>query len=156
MVIDSAPTVRGCGHTDGRALLEKLYTEYVGTPMPEILCTSRGKPYFKDSPVCFSISHTDSRVFCVLHDRPVGLDAERADRAIDLRLAEKILSQGEYAQFLQTEDSRQALLKFWVLKEAQAKATGLGLQGYPKDTDFSLSDPRLQLREGHVLAIITL
>ncbi len=155
MVLDSMPTAPGQGHRDGRALLARMYAAHMGGTLPEILYTSRGKPYFQNSPVHFSISHTDSRVFCVFHDRPVGLDAEKMDRQIDLRLAEKILSPGEQLRFRQAEDKRLALLKLWVLKEAQAKATGQGLRGYPRDTDFSPEDPRLQILEGHILAVIT-
>ncbi len=136
------------GHEAGRALLGRL----CGDREPAV--TDRGKPYFADGGPHFSISHTKSRVFCVLSDVPVGIDAEEADRAIDLRLAEKILSPAEKKQFEEADDQRLALLKFWVLKEALAKATGEGLRGYPNHTDFSLDDPRLQLLDGHVVAVI--
>ena len=123
--------------------------------LPEIAIGERGKPYFVDSPWHFSISHTKKRVFCVLHDAPVGIDAEEMDREIRLQLAEKILSPGEKAQFDRAEDPRIALLKFWVLKEAAAKLTGQGLKGYPNHTDFSLEDPRIRECNGCILAIFT-
>ncbi len=154
MVIESAPTVPGQGHADGRALLARMYETYVGGPMPELLYTSRGKPYFRNSPVHFSISHTSSRVFCAFHNRPVGLDAEREDRQVDLRLADKILSPSEKVFYDRAQDRRLTLLKLWVLKEAWAKATGRGLEGYPRHTDFSPEDPRLQFRDGHILAVL--
>lgn len=138
------------GHSAGLALLEQLY----GAPLPEILRTERGKPYFADDSGHFSISHTKSHVFCALSDRPVGVDAEELDRKIDLRLAEKILSPGEKAQFDAAEDKRLALLTFWVLKEAAAKCTGEGLRGYPNKTEFSLTDGRVRHMHGCLVAVI--
>ncbi len=142
------------GHAAGRALLEKMYVAQTGKPMPNILIQSRGKPCFENDPLHFSISHSKSHVFCVLSRNPIGIDAERMDRDIDLGLAEKILSPTEYAQWEQANDRRLALLKFWVLKEAAAKQTGEGLRGYPNTTDFSLDDPRLQFIENHIIAVI--
>ena len=137
-------------HKAGLALLEKLY----GGPLPEIRRTKLGKPYFADSPLHFSISHTPGYVFAALSERPVGIDAEEMDRDIKLSLAEKLLSPGELAQFQKAQDKRLALLKFWVLKEAAGKCTGQGLQLWPNHTDFSLSDPRVQEIAGCLVAVI--
>ena len=142
------------GHVAGRALLARLYREYTGRELPPIAVTDRGKPYFTDGSAHFSISHTKRRVFCALSECPIGIDAEELDRDIHLGLVEKILSPAEKAQFDTAPDKRLALLTFWVLKEARAKLTGQGLRGYPKDTDFSLSDPRVTVRNDCLLAIL--
>ena len=138
------------GHAAGLALLETL----CGAPLPEIHRTPLGKPYFAHSPLHFSISHTKNHVFCAVSDTPVGIDAEELDREVNLALAEKLLSPGELLQFQQAEDSRLALLKFWVLKEAAGKCAGNGLQLWPNDTNFSLEDPRIQEIDGCLVAII--
>ena len=143
------------GHEAGRALLRTLWKENMVGPMPEIAIADRGKPYFVDSPWHFSISHTKRRVFCVLHQSPVGIDAEEMDRDVNLQLAGKILSPGEKDQFDRAADPRMALLKFWVLKEAAAKLSGLGLTGFPNHTDFSLEDPRVMETENCLVAILT-
>ena len=153
MVISMMPLCRQTGHEVGRKLLSQLYEGCIGGEMPEILITHRGKPYFAKGPH-FSISHTKEMAFCALSDRPVGIDAEPMDRDIDLRLADKILSPGEKAQFDAAEDQRLALLTFWVLKEAAAKCTGDGLRGYPNKTKFSLNDPRVKEINDHLVAII--
>ena len=142
------------GHEAGRALLKEAYREAAGETLPEIAVTDRGKPYFPDSPWHFSISHTKSHAFCVLSDRPVGIDAEELDRNINLALAEKILSPGEKQQYDAAADKRRALLTFWVLKEAAAKLSGQGLRGYPNHTDFSLDDPRVREIDGCLAAIL--
>jgi len=142
-------------HEAGRDLLARLYREETGQELPAIAIADRGKPYFPASKWHFSISHTKRHVFCALSDRPIGIDAEEIDRTIDLRLAGKILSPEERAQYDTAPDKRLALLKLWVLKEAAAKCSGEGLRGYPKHTDFSLSDPRVTERDGCLLAVVT-
>lgn len=143
------------GHEAGRLLLKQLYREETGEDLPPVLVTQRGKPYFEASPLHFSISHTKKHAFCVLSYKEVGIDAEEKDREINLRLAEKILSPMEKTQFDAAEDKRLALLRFWVLKEAAAKATGEGLRGYPNKTNFSLDDPRVTEMDGCLVAVIT-
>ena len=142
------------GHEAGRQLLAELYRELTGEALPPIAVTDRGKPYFADSPLHFSITHTPRHVFCAISERPIGIDAEEGDRDIKLALADKILSPGEKAQFDAAPDRRKALLTFWVLKEAAAKLSGEGLRGYPNHTDFRLDDPRVQEWEGCLVAII--
>ena len=142
------------GHEEGRQLLENLYWEETGENLPEIRTTDRGKPYFPDSPWHFSISHTPKHAFCVLSRNNVAVDAEEADRKINLKLAEKILSPGEKTQFDAAKEKEKALLTFWVLKEAAAKLSGEGLRGYPDHTDFSLKDPRVTELDGCIVAVM--
>ena len=142
------------GHEAGRLLLARLYREETGNDLPPILIADRGKPYFADSPLHFSISHTKRHAFCVLSDRSVGMDAEEQDRDISLKLADKILSPGEKAQFDAAADRRTALLTFWVLKEASVKRSGEGLKGYPNHTNFSLDDPRVTIIDGCIVAVL--
>ena len=142
------------GHAAGRELLAQLYQTHVGDTLPEIVLAPRGKPHFSDSAWHFSISHTKHHVFCALADAPVGIDGEEMDRNVDLRLAEKILSPGELTQFAASEDPRQTLLQFWVLKEAAAKRTGEGVKWHPRHTDFCLPDSRICEIDGCFVAVI--
>ena len=142
------------GHEAGRRLLAELYRRETGRDLPKILTTDRGKPYFPDSDLHFSISHTPHHAFCVLSEYNVGIDAEEVDRNINLKLAGKILSPGERAQYESAADPRTALLTFWVLKEAAAKLSGEGLRGYPNHTDFSLDDPRVTQIDGCIVAVL--
>ena len=141
------------GHEVGRRLLSQLYREETGEDCPAILVAPRGKPYFEESSLHFSISHTKDHAFCVLSHRPVGIDAEEKDRRVNLRLAEKILSEPERARFDAAEDQPDALLRLWVLKEAAAKLTGEGLRGYPNQTDFDPTDTRIQEIDGCYVAV---
>ncbi len=85
--------------------------------------------------------------------QPVGVDAEELDREVNLALADKILSPSEKMQFDSATDTRLALLTFWVLKEAQGKLTGEGINGYPNHTDLSLDDPRVQIIDNCLVAV---
>ena len=142
------------GHEAGRKLLAELYRQETGSGLPEIQTTDRGKPYFPDSNLHFSISHTPKHAFCVLSEHNVGIDAEEQDRNINLRLSDRILSPAEKAQYKAAPDPRSALLTFWVLKEAAAKLSGEGLKGYPNHTDFSLDDPRVTQIDGCIVAVL--
>ena len=145
----------GCsGHEAGRQLLAQLYREETGEACPEILTGERGKPYFPDSPLHFSISHTKNHAFCVLAPVPVGIDAEEKDRKVNLRLADKILSESEKCRFDAAPDKQAALLRLWVLKEAAAKCSGEGLNGYPNHTDFSPEDHRITEIDGCYVAVL--
>lgn len=134
------------GHTVGRELLAQL----CGGIVPEIGITDRGKPYFVDGTLHFSISHTKHHAFCCLSESNVGLDAEEIDRKISPALADKILSPTEKPRCT----CNAAVLRLWVLKEAYAKRTGRGLGDYLYKTDFDPSDPRILIIDGCYVAIM--
>jgi len=140
----------------GKLLLARMYEELTGEEMPPIEKAPRGKPYFPGSDLHFSITHTKTTVFCAIADTEVGIDAEDLTRKVSPNLAQKILSPREYAQYeaVPDEEKNEALLRFWVLKEAEAKCSGLGLRGYPDHTDFDLDDPRVQELGGCMVAVI--
>ena len=142
------------GHEAGRMLLSKLYRAATGNTRPPVITLPGGKPVFENSPWHFSISHTTRHAFCALSEKNIALDAEELDRPMNLRLAEKILSPAEKAQYDAAPDKRKALLTFWVLKEAEAKLTGEGLRIYPNHTNFSLDDPRVEEVDGCLVAVL--
>ena len=144
----------GEGHEAGRALLGRMYRQHRGFDMPEIVLEERGKPRFVEDPIHFSITHTPNHVFCAISDRPIGIDAEELDRNIDPRLADRVLSASEKAQYDAAPDKRLALLTLWVLKEAAGKQSGYGINANPRHTAFSLDDPRVQVTEGCLVAVI--
>ena len=143
------------GHQAGRRLLEHLYRLETGQALPRIHLSARGKPHFENSPYHFSISHTRRHAFCVLASVPVGIDAEELDRRVPASLIKRILSPGEQLRFDAAPDPQRAILSLWVLKEAAAKCTGLGLTGFPNGTDFSPEDPRVRQWAGCLVAIVS-
>lgn len=143
------------GHEAGWALLETLYQMETGLPLPQVSVTPRGKPFFPGKKYHFSISHTDRHAVCVLSRYPVGIDEEELDRPVVPKLAQRILSPGEFAQYSRADNKHRALLTFWVLKEASLKLSGQGLQGFPNNTDFSLEDPRVWEWDGSLICLMS-
>lgn len=140
------------GHAVGLELLARLYRDATGNDLPEIHRTPLGKPYFADSAWHFSISHTKNHAFCVLTDRPVGIDAEEIGRSIDPNLGKRFLSGTEQTRL--GHDPADALLRLWVLKEATAKHSGKGIGNWLNTTDFDPCDPRIQIIDGCYVAIV--
>ena len=138
------------GHTVGRELLARL----CGGQLPEIRVTEQGKPYFSDSALHFSISHTKNHAFCCISDQNIGIDAEEADRRVSPALAGKVLSETEKARYAAAPDKNSALLRLWVLKEAYAKLLGKGLGNYLYRTDFDPNDPRILIIDGCYVAVM--
>lgn len=141
----------------GKLLLRQMYEELTGEEeMPEIGKMPRGKPYFLTGDLHFSITHTKTRVFCAISDKPIGIDAEDLNRLVNPTLAEKILSPAELARYeaAPAKDRNEILLRLWVMKEAEVKCSGLGLRGYPNHTDYRPDDPRITIQDGCVVAVI--
>ena len=95
-----------------------------------VLEDENGKPYFKDVPLHFSLSHSGDRVLCAVSSVPVGCDTERV-RPVSLKAAERFFSSDEYARLEAQSDeaARQALFfRLWTLKESYMKCTGLGFR----------------------------
>lgn len=139
------------GHEEGLALLQAIFREETGCDLPPIRKTPQGKPYFADSTLHFSISHTKGHVFCCLSRENVGIDAEESDRQIDPAIGKRFCSVSEQQRIRSNDD----LLRLWVLKESYAKLTGRGLGDYLRQTDFSPDDPRIQIIDGCYVAVIT-
>ncbi len=88
----------------------------------------------------FSLSHTDGFVACAVSSRErLGIDVEAIDRPVShLEIARTFFSAAEHADLisLPTAQQRDRFFDLWTLKEAYAKARGLGLQ-LPLD-EFSI------------------
>lgn len=92
----------------------------------EIAYNSKGKPYFlSNCEIFFNISHSSNYVACVIGDRPVGIDIEKA-REVRQNLAKRFFDISE-AEWIKECDSDERFFRIWTLKEAYGKATGQGV-----------------------------
>ena len=92
----------------------------------EIAYNSQGKPYFlSNREIFFNISHSSNYVACVIGDRPVGIDIEKARKGRQ-NLAKRFFDISE-AEWIKECDSDQRFFRIWTLKEAYGKATGQGV-----------------------------
>ncbi len=109
----------------------KSFSEETGmdfTNMSREICrTENGKPYFKEIPVRFSVSHTDDIWVCLMSDRkePVGVDIQIMKSVHYEKVAERYFTADEKAELVKNGEN--AFFKIWVRKEAYSKYTGKGL-----------------------------
>lgn len=125
-------------------LLRTLLSELHGRPAPSwrFRPNEHGRPEIDPSPalvppIRFSLSHTRGLAACAVSTGALparfelGIDVERRDRRVDARaLAQRFFAPPEIAALagLDGDAYQVGFLRLWTLKEAVAKATGLGLQ----------------------------
>ena len=120
------------------ALLRTELSRYAGGA-PEawrFVQDARGKPAVADVPgapaLSFSLSHARGIVACAIAaGLPVGVDVEPIDRDVhDMEIARRFFSTDETARLARMageQERRTHFFELWTLKEAYAKAVGLGL-----------------------------
>ena len=92
----------------------------------EIAYNSQGKPYFLSfREIFFNISHSSNYVACVIGDRPVGIDIEKARKGRQ-NLARRFFDRAE-SDWIEEAESDERFFRIWTLKEAYGKATGQGV-----------------------------
>lgn len=110
-------------------LTESLKKEGIHTF--EIIRNSFNKPYLKDSPLYYSLSHSFEYVVCVLSWHEVGIDIQKkSDVLFNLK-----------RRTFETSNDLDVLTRNWTLKEAYSKCVGRGL-GIPfKDIEIKGNNP---------------
>ncbi len=91
----------------------------------DILTNKFDKPYIKNNPIYFSISHSLNFVGVLLSDNECGLDIQHDDNLTHEKLAKRILLDKEYEMY---EKNRDILFKKWVQIEAYYKKMGTGIK----------------------------
>ncbi|HEX7154378.1 MAG TPA: 4'-phosphopantetheinyl transferase superfamily protein [Thermoanaerobaculia bacterium] len=101
----------------------------------------------------FNISHTHGLVACVIAEElDCGVDVERTWRDKDLiHVARRVLTPAELSAVAGLQGEEQALLfcRYWTLKEAYAKARGLGMSLAFDQLAMDVDPPRLLSAAAH-------
>lgn len=118
-------------HPRGRAaslsawsLLALALREAGFSSLPQIAFAPGGKPFFVDSPLHFSISHSGNLAAAILGDSPCAVDVERMRPELAQRLSERCLSPQEAGAGCDFFD-------IWTKKECIAKLDGSGMRAHP-------------------------
>lgn len=120
------------------ALCRKAISEFCGVPAEEIRfeLSPAGKPYAKNLPVHFSISHSGDIAVCAVSKNEIGVDIEKI-RTVNPRTYERFCTKSE-AEYISTSEN--GFFEVWTLKEAYFKCIGTGLGADIKNVSFSVSE----------------
>jgi 4'-phosphopantetheinyl transferase len=93
----------------------------------------------------FNISHTRGLVACAIAGQEVGVDVERSNRILDLRIVRHSFAPEEIRilNSAPPKQQRKIFFRSWTLKEAFIKATGEGLRRPLDSFSFSLAPVRI-------------
>ncbi|MEJ6021951.1 4'-phosphopantetheinyl transferase family protein [Ramlibacter sp. PS4R-6] len=133
---ERAARLRGPGQAQAyvcaHAALRRLLAQRTRRDARELRFTNgpKGKPALDDAPgVHFSISYRAGCAAVAIATRPVGVDVERVDAAIDATgIAQRFFTRDEQA-WLAAAREPQAFFALWTRKEALVKAAGVGIDG---------------------------
>lgn len=92
---------------------------------------SKGKPYFENSTLHFSLSHSGDYVLCAVADEEIGADIQECKAGVKESLVKRVLCGAELEEWnTLAADAAQAQDYFyrkWTEKEARGKLTGDGI-----------------------------
>ena len=118
-------------------------------PLPDrpfhIFENEKGKPYFKDIPVCFNISHSGERIIVALSPLEVGCDVEHKNSNA-LKVAERFFAKPEYELLAALGDEDKIAKEFtglWTINESIVKCCGEGIGRGFDDFSVVTKDGRL-------------
>ncbi len=93
----------------------------------KIVRDEKGKPYFEDYPLEFSLTHSGSLWMCMFSSQPCGLDLQ-VIRDCDHEKISARYYKPEEQKYVE-ENGLEGFFDVWVRKEAYCKMTGEGLFG---------------------------
>lgn len=96
----------------------------------EIVRTEKGKPFFVELPVEFSLSHSGMMWMCLFSDRPCGLDVQVVTDSREENRKRRNITRRFYTQEEQHYVElwgEEGFYEIWVRKEAFGKCTGGGI-----------------------------
>ena len=135
--------LQGARWANARAGLRMVLAQYLDEDPAALKIKDEGKPRLEPaSPLRFNLSHSgDIAVIAVATEREVGVDVERIEPDRDVqRLAKRMFLAGEQQAVEEADDRALTYHRYWVAKEAFAKATGKGL-GSMRSFEVSLDGP---------------
>lgn len=122
------------GEADGLTVYSALRVmELVGRPIELVMgYGEKGKPYLREYPLFFNLSHSGEYVVCAVSDREIGVDIQKCSDVDVGRIAERFFSKEE-CKALEgcgtVEERRRLFFRLWVRKEAYGKLLGEGITG---------------------------
>ncbi len=90
----------------------------------------KGKPYYADGRIFFSLSHSGDYALAAVADQPVGADIQLEKDADYLAIAKKIYAlEEQFALHKEKKEKRKQLFyQIWVCRESAGKREGMGIK----------------------------
>lgn len=107
--------------------------QLLGEPLELVLdYGKKGKPYLREYPFYFNLSHSGEYVVCAVSDQEIGADIQQCVSVDVERLARRFFSAEEcraLAAYETEHEKRQFFFRQWARKEAYGKLIGEGIAG---------------------------
>lgn len=147
----------------GEWTAKNALSEYCDIPIEKIVFyyTEFGKPYIKELPIHFNISHSGNWIVVAIDDAPIGIDIEVL-RPIDLCIHKRLCTEsdmqylfGDKVFFDNTNDpdTIRRFFEIWTAKEAYFKKIGTGITDL-KSVSYSELQPIHFYEDGCIITII--
>ena len=101
-----------------KEILKEYHIDY------DIFYNEYGKPYIKNNPIYFNISHSGDYIVIIISDKECGIDIEKI-RGLNNKIIDKICIDKEKKSIIDDK----TYTKIWTMKEAYSKYKGIGF-GY--------------------------
>ena len=111
-----------------KKILKKYHIEY------DIFYNENRKPYIKNNPIYFNISHSGEYIVLVVSDKEIGVDIQEV--TIKDKVVDRICTENEKKYPITPE----YFTKLWVKKESYVKKLGIGLSYGLQNVDTTLVD----------------
>lgn len=145
---------RALEHQAAYSLLNKMLSAK-GILDYEISRNENGKPYIDNSPIHFSISHTDGFCAVAICDVSVGIDCEKIDIAYENKIdnfSKRYFTSGEQNEIARSESKLTKFFEIWTRKEAYIKKYGLNSAEITR-VDTTALDFKTVIHDSYVITI---
>ena len=95
--------------------------------------SKNGKPYLKNCPLFFNLTHSEGLVCCAVCQSEVGIDAEMP-KPCRKNVIKRVLCENEINSMTDEEND---FIKLWTIKESFLKHSGKGISAGLSNLDFS-------------------
>jgi len=110
---------------EGETLIRTVWSLYTGlADAPAIKRTNKGKPYFENCNIQFSISHSGDLWVCLVADFNVGVDIQLMKEGPLEAIADRFFSKDE-AEAVRSNGKKE-FYRIWTAREACGKYAGTG------------------------------
>ena len=135
------------------AALNKAVCEvYPDTVLPlRYSYDDKGKPYFLDIDLHFSLSHSGTLAVCAVSDKEIGVDIEKM-REVNMAVADRCFTKEECEYICNSQNVQKAFFEIWTRTEARAKLTGKGI-AWGHDVDGEVTYEMAELAGGYVVCV---